>query len=139
MGNKILIILYIPLLLIASTSYPDIDRLIEKVKVRREGLSQEEIKQLKDPFIDEQKLKKIVIKHKIKKIKKKKIYLHLQSIFNNKVKINTKWYKLGAKIGNYRIIRIDYKHQSVLLRSNKKLLRLFLAKRKKKRFKLIKM
>ncbi len=137
MGNKILT-LCIPLVLMAFSKYPDIDKLVEKVKIRREGLTPQEIQQLKDPFIDENRLKKIAIKEKIKKKTKKKIYLRLQSIFNNKVKINTKWYKLGSKIGAYRIVKIDYHHKSVLLQNGKKSLKLFLTKRAKK-FRLIKM
>lgn len=132
MGNKLLIAL-LPLMLIASQKYPEIDKLIEKVKVRREGLAPSVIEKLKDPFIDEVKLKKIVIKQKIlKKLKKRKLHLRLESIFNNRVKINTKWYKVGSKVAGYRIVKIDYNKKSVLLKSGKKLLKLYLIKRKKR-------
>ena len=136
MGNKLLIAC-LPLLLVASQKYPDIDKLIEKVKVQRRGLSPEVIKKLKDPFIDEVKLKKIVIKQKIlKKIKKQKLHLRLESIFNDRVKINARWYKVGSKVAGYQIVKIDYDKKSVLLKKGNKHLRLYLVKRKK-RFRLV--
>ena len=137
MGNKLLIFC-LPLILLAANRYPDIDNLIEKVKIRRHGLAESEIQVLKDPFIDETKLKKIVIKQKkLHGRKKQKTHLRLVSIFNNRIKINSKWYTLGAKIvGGYRIVRIDYNKKRVILKKGKKILKLYLTKRKK-RFKLV--
>ena len=136
MGNKFIVFL-LPLALIASSKYPDIDQLIEKVKVTRVGLKQEQIKALKNPFVSQKKLVKIIKVEKIKKEKKRqKLVLRLSSILNDRARINGRWYKRGSKIGPYRIVQIG--DESVLLRSKKRFLRLFI-KRKHPRLKLIKL
>ncbi len=143
MGNKLLgsiVLLAIPFLLFATNKYPDIDRLVEQVKTKRIGLGKEEIQKLKNPFIDERKLQKIVKKYSAsRKKKKKELHLHLYSILNERVKINGKWYKKGSKVFGYRIVKIDVQNRRVVLVNAKRKLILFLYKRKKRRIKLIKM
>ena len=131
MGNKLLIAALAAALAWGNSHYPEIDQLIEKVKVKRVGLSSEEIKKLKNPFISEKKLKKIIKKAKTpKKTAKKRVYYKLYSIFNNRAKINGRWYRLGSKVGSYRLVSIG--SDSVLLRNKYRQLRLFLSKRKRK-------
>ncbi len=120
----------------AKSKFEDIDRLIEKIKIQRQGLTKEQIVELRNPFIDQQTLKKIVIKQKIVKTKKKKFILHLLSIFNDRAKINGRWYKKGAKIGSYRLSYIDPNHAYVILQTKHKQLRLFLRKQKHSLFKI---
>ncbi len=136
MGYKLLIGALLATTLFASR-YPDIDRLIEQVKVQREGLSKKEIAKLKNPFIDEEKLQKVIIKQKIiKKRKQRRVVYRLQSIFDRRVKINGRWYTLGSKVGKYHIFSINADKGYVVLKSKKETLRLFLS-RKSKRFRLI--
>ncbi len=131
MGNKLLIIALSALFAWSNSQYPEIDKLIEKVKVKREGLKSEEIKKLKNPFVSEKKLIKIIKKTEIaKKTAKKRVYYKLYSIFNDKAKINGRWYKIGSKVGSYRLVSIN--SNSVLLRKRNRQLRLYLSKRKRK-------
>ncbi len=137
MGHKLLMIIVACTLMAgAKSKFEDIDRLIEKVKVQRQGLTKEQIAKLKNPFIDQRTLKKIVIEQKIVKAKKKRFVLRLLSIFNDRAKINGRWYKKGAKIGPYRLSYIDPNHAYVILQTKHKQLRLFLRKRKHSLFKI---
>lgn len=137
MGHKLLIVILACTLAVgAKSKFEDIDQLIEKVKVQRQGLTKEQIAKLKNPFIDQQTLKKVVIKQKIIKAKKKRFVLRLLSIFNDRAKINDRWYKVGAKIGSYRLSYIDPNHAFVILSAKGKQLRLFLHKRKHSLFKI---
>ncbi len=134
MGHKLLIALFGCILtLSANNQFEDIDKLIEKIKIPRHGLTKEQIAKLKNPFIDQRTLKKIVIKQKIIKMKRKKFTLRLLSIFDNRAKINGRWYKIGDKIGSYWLTYIDPNRAFVLLRAKGKQLRLFLHKHKRKR------
>ncbi len=136
MGHKLLIALFgcILITLSAKSQFEDIDKLIEKIKIPRHGLTKEQIAKLKNPFIDQRTLKKIVIKQKIiNKLKRKKFTLRLLSIFDNRAKINDRWYKIGDKIGSYRLSYIDPDQAFVILKAKGKQLRLFLHKHKYKR------
>ncbi len=117
----------------ANSKYPDIDKLIEKVKVQREGLEQKEIQKLKNPFIDEKKLTKIIKiekkKRAFKKIHHKKVY-RLYAIFDDRAKINGRWYRKGSRVGSYKLIAIEGKR--VLLKRGKRTLTLFLHTKSKK-------
>ena len=120
MGYKALI--FIIFGLIAWADYSHIDELIEQIKLKREGL---QLSIIKDPFIEEKKVKKLIKIPKIKKVRK--FRLILQAILNDRVKINGKWYRLGQYVKNYKIVRIG--DGFVILRG-KKSLRLFLRNRK---------
>jgi len=131
MGYKLLTVIFFCALTVgANSKFEDIDRLIEKVKVQRHGLTKEQIAKLKNPFIDQRTLKKIVIKQKIIKHKKRRFSFRLLSIFDNRAKINGHWYKLGAKIGKYRLTYIDPNRAFVILSAKGKQLRLFLHRHK---------
>lgn len=117
----------------ANSKYSDIDALIEKVKVQRVGLSPTQIAILKNPFIDEKKLKKVIKIQKIKKARKKqRIVYRLSSIFDNRAKINGRWYRVGAKVGRYRLAFIDSIKGFVVLKNKNRSLTLFLHRKSKK-------
>jgi len=136
MGIKLLVVFLTTLSLLWG-KYPDIDRLIERVKVKRVGLSKEEIARLKNPFINKKKLRKVLKKHKTVRRKKKRFRASLQSIFNNRAKINGRWRRIGDRVGPYRLSSIDALRGFVILRKGRKELRLFLPKRKTSKLKLI--
>jgi len=120
MGYKALI--FIIFGVVTWADYSHIDKLIEQIKLKREGLH---LKVIKDPFIEEKKVKKLV---KIPKIKKaKKIRLTLQAILNDRVKINRRWYRLGLYVRNYKVVRIG---DNFVLLQGKNTLKLFLRNRK---------
>ena len=86
MGNKLLIVFtfFVTLLL---GDYKEIDRYINEIKQKRVGLDANEIAKLKNPFITEKKIKKLIKKYKVV-YKKRTRKLILQSIFDDRVKIN---------------------------------------------------
>ena len=114
-----------------QSRYPDIDRLIEKVKEPRPGLPKEMIRKLKNPFVSEKKIEKIV-KIVKKKPKRKGMRLSLTSIFGNKARINGRWYRVGDKVGGYRLVHIGSNY--VILKQGKRTLRLYLGKKRSKKF-----
>ena len=135
MGNKTLtILLFASVVALAESKYPQIDQLIEKVKTKRVGLKPEEIKKLKNPFINEKKLVKL--EHKIihKKLSKRRVVFHLSSIFGDRARINGRWYKIGSKVGAYRLRNIGTNY--VVLARGKKVLRLYMHQRKRKLIKI---
>ncbi len=130
MGHKLLIIILLGGTILAKSPYPDIDQLIEKVKQKRVGLDPQKIKKLKNPFVNEKKLIKIIKKKIEKEIKKKKRKIfRLQAIFNDRAKINGRWYKLGSKIEGFKIVAI--RENYVILQRGNKTLKLFLHKKRK--------
>ncbi|SMC09633.1 hypothetical protein [Nitratiruptor tergarcus] len=141
MGYKLLIfVTFFSSFILANTQYPDIDRLIEQVKTKRVGLSKKEIEKLQNPFINEKKLQKIIKKQKVAKKKpKRRIHLKLYSIFNNRAKINGKWYTIGNTIYGYRLVKIDKGKKRVILFKKKRMLVLYLNNVNKRKFKLLKM
>lgn len=132
MGHKILIFFIGAFtLLFAQSRYPEIDSLIEKVKTKRVGLDKETIVKLKNPFVSEKKLSKIEHKKLAKRSPyRKRWFFKLSSIFDKRARINGRWYKIGSKIGTYRLVHIGDNY--VVLATRKKELRLYLNKKKRK-------
>ncbi|MRJ03165.1 MAG: hypothetical protein GXO19_02195 [Epsilonproteobacteria bacterium] len=133
MGYQSLILLLLSLSLAWGGGYPDIDQIIEKIKVPRQGLTREEIAKLKNPFIGDEKLHAVINGKGTKR--RKKIVFRLESIFSNRARINGRWYRVGSKVGNYRLVAIG--SRSVVLQRGNRRIRLFLWKRTPK-LKLIK-
>ena len=79
-----------------------------------------------DPFHKAEKILKE--KKVIRKIEKKPIKLTLGAIYNNKVYINGKFYKVGDRVGEYRVFKIA--KDFVILNGKGKSLRLYLVERK---------
>ncbi len=136
MGHKLLIVFGFTASLHAAVDFSKLDHLIEVIKAPRQGLSQEEITTISDPFwrIPPKAVQKKKIKKKVQIYKKrapKKIVFRLYALFDNRAKINNRWYTKGAKIGNYRLIRIDPLKKMVVLRYKHHEIRLFLPRTKK--------
>ena len=102
---------------------------MQRVKIKRVGLSHTQIQQLKNPFIHEKTLQKIVKKEKNSK---KKRTLQLVMIINNRAKIGERWYNLYDKIGSFKIVKIDPWRGIVVLSNQKKRKILSLEKKNKK-------
>jgi hypothetical protein len=116
-----------------------VDEQIEAIKPPREGLDEKQFSFLKDPFIF---LKKNQTPKEEKKITnrapqaipggslvskttvKKPLYkeLTLIAVINNSALINSKWYKLGEKVGKYKLEQIN--RTNVILTKGKKMLML---------------
>ncbi len=109
------------------------DSIFNEIGKKREGIKDVLINQIPDPFIYERKIKKIAKNAKASKNASKKEVkkeLKLLAIFNNKVKINDKWYRLHQKIGEYRISKIANGY--VILANRYKKIKLALRKRDEK-------
>ncbi len=132
MGNKLLILVVAASVICGfafAQSDPElqkIDTLIEKIKIKRVGISNDEIKKLKDPFYYDKEFRT----ERLKKIRKRGRYYRLYAVFNDKAKINGKWYKKGSKIGPYRLAKIC--GNCVKLVSPKRVLTLYIPKKSKK-------
>ncbi len=132
MGNKLLIYILTVLFsfnisLIANSKLEKIDSIIEKIKVKRVGIDSTTIKKLKDPFYYKKEYKA----QRIKKINKKyKRSYKLYAILNDKAKINRKWYKLGSKVGSYKLV--DICEKCVKLKKGRKVLTLYIPRKSRK-------
>lgn len=107
------------------------DRLFVEISDKRLGVENSKIAQTKNPFL---------MKYKVSKkdgnnttaIKKETIY-KLNAIFGEKVKINSKWYRLKDKIGEYKLSKI--KSNSVVLQNAYQKQELFIRKHNAKNVK----
>lgn len=99
------------------------ETLFAEISDKRVGVSSEEIKKVKNPFIF-----KIVHKTEdgeIADIKVATIY-NLYAILGDKVKINDSWYSINDQLGYYKLSKI--KQNSVLLSSASETKELFIRK-----------
>jgi len=97
--KKLVIFLFITLW---ANETEDILKLIDKIENYKFHYTY--IKKLYDPF----GYKRKILHHKVTITKKKVIKnnsYNLQIVFQNRVKINNKWYNIGDKIGNYTIVK----------------------------------
>ncbi|BCD60280.1 MULTISPECIES: hypothetical protein [unclassified Nitratiruptor] len=130
MGNKLLITLLFTLALLANSQFKGIDDLIVKIKQKRVGLSPIVINNIPNPFVDEKKLNQLAKKNKI--LTKRRHILRLYAIFQDRAKINGRWYTIGSKIGSYTIRSIKPDKGVVYLLSKHRTVRLYLQKKKSK-------
>lgn len=100
------------------------ETLFETINQKRFGLSDEQIRQTRDPFI------KIYpdTASKEGEVKREPAY-RLHAIFNNRAKINDTWLERGDMIGSYRLSAIG--HQDVTLASPNQTLKLTLSSKGK--------
>ncbi|WP_187648450.1 hypothetical protein [Nitrosophilus labii] len=133
MGNKLLK-LFLPFFIVftytnAQSELKQIDEIIEKIKIKRVGISDDNIKKLKDPFYYKTK-SRTNIKRKSFRSNYISSRYKLYAILNDKAKINGKWYKLGSKIKGFRLYKICT--NCVKLKKGSKTFTLYLHKKSKK-------
>ena len=73
--------------------------------------------------------KKVLMKAFEQKAKDKENTLHVASILNNKVFINSKWYSVGDKVLGYKILEIN--KNRVLARSGEKIVKFGISRQDK--------
>ncbi len=118
--------------LLISFSYADlsvkqIEQMIEKIHLKREGVSLEALEQTKEPFIHvKEEDNKTVVKIPEKEEAMK---LTLHAIMAGKAYINDGWKKVGDHVLGYRIEYIGKK--GIVLRNGNTIKTLFLNKSKK--------
>lgn len=138
MGNQLLIksvgaALLTTVAFSAEITINDIDKLVNDIKEERIGLKQKEIVMAKDPFVYLHG--KYVKPQHGKKTKKKRYHFSLTAIFNDRVKINNRWYKMNTTVKGYKITEIG--ENFVVLSRNDNQLRVFLKRPKSKKIKLL--
>ena len=121
MGYKLLIKTFLFMIVIveilsASTDIEKINKLVKNIKKERIGLSADEVKSAKNPFVKSVKNSKN--RKYVKIYKKKRPKLFLNAIINNRAKINHKWYDINSKIDGYKLIKICNNYV-ILKRANK--------------------
>ena len=128
--KKLLLIALFPLALLArvdinveSEDHAHISNLIKEIKPPRKGVSNSEVARVKSPFLMLYKVKG-KSRYTVEKRRVDVRPLTLESSINKVVKINGKWYKEGDRVRQYTIIEVS--PEEVLLKSNKKELKLYL-------------
>ncbi len=98
--------------------------MFQKIAQKRIGIDEDSIMSVKPPFVTvlKKKKKKDILKNDKKVFSKPTLVL--EAIFNNKVMISGKWYKLYQKIGENRIVAI--RNDYVIIKSPTKKLKLSL-------------
>jgi hypothetical protein len=99
------------------------DTLFAEISDKRIGVSNEDIKKIKNPFIF--KMTQKVQDGETADVKVETVYT-LYAILRNKVKINDSWYSINDQIGYYKLSKI--KQNSVLLSSASETKELFIRK-----------
>jgi len=141
MKNITIYIILSPLLLYSSSlSHQEITKMVNKIKGERAGINLELLEKTPNPFAI---VEKVVAKQEVKqqiKIQKPIAVVPTESyemtaVLNHAGFINKKWYRVGDKIGSYKVIHIG-KSSATLKRGNE-FKRLSIPKRVKK-FKLFK-
>jgi len=135
--------LYILIILTAflystSLSHTEITKMVSKIKEERGGIGLEVLDNTPNPFTIEKEVIEVPKEIKIKKLKtvtKVEASYELTAVLNHKAFINKKWYRIGDKIGSYRVNSIG--NRSVILKNGSEVKRLIIEKRKKK-FKMFK-
>ena len=117
----------------ATLSHVEIKTMVDKIKHQREGIDISLLDDTPNPFaikevVEEKKVEK---KKKVKVVKKKvEVVHHLTAILNHAAFIDSKWYKVGDKIGSFTLISINY--DSVDLKFKKEQKKLSIKKEKRK-------
>jgi hypothetical protein len=111
----------------ADLSVKQIENMIHKIHLKREGIDLKTLDQTKEPFVQLKEEDNITVVVK-PKIKKKDVKLSLHAIVANKAYINNGWKKVGDVILGYKVEYIG--KRGVVLRSGNSIRKLFLGKPK---------
>lgn len=91
-----------------NSDIQEYDKMFQSINTPRKGLNETNINKLQDPFLVPKRSKII---HDDNASSGEALGLH--AIFNDRAKINNKWYKVGEKVGDYTLKKI--KASSVML------------------------
>jgi hypothetical protein len=133
MGDQSLMkksILIIPLCIVgivhADLSVKQIEQMVSKIHLKREGVSLDVLDKTKEPFVLLKKEENITV---VKPIEKKEdVRLSLHAIMNGKAYINDTWLKKDDQISGYTVVYIG--KRGVVLRNGNRVKKLFLGKPK---------
>lgn len=100
------------------------DKFFKQISEKRTGISNEQINQVKNPFV--MTYSKVVVKDANSTATSKKLTYTLNATFNNKAKINGKWYNINSKIGDFKLASI--RTNSVIIKNEHLKKELFIRK-----------
>ena len=100
------------------------DKFFKQISEKRVGISNSQINQVKNPFI--MTYAKVIVKDGNRTIASKKPTYTLNATFNNKAKINGKWYNIHSKIGDFKLANV--KTNSVIIKNEHLKKELFIRK-----------
>ncbi len=113
-------------LLYADLSVKQIEQMVKKIHLKREGIGLETLENTKEPFIKVKKEDNKIVMEVPKKEEDVKLNLH--AIMSGKAYINDGWKKVGDKILGFTVKYIGKK--GVVLQNENTIKKLFLGKPK---------
>ena len=125
MKKIILILLSLSIMAFADLSVKQIQKMVNKIHEKREGVKLEALEDTKEPFVrlqEENNVTTFVIPTKIDT----KVKLALHAIVNDKAYINDSWSSIDDNISGYTLKFIG--NRGVVLRNNNHIKKLFLHK-----------
>jgi hypothetical protein len=112
----------------ADLSVKQIEQMIEKIHLKREGVDLETLEKTKEPFIKVEKENNVTVFKVAEKIKKEDVKLVLHAIVAGKAYINDSWKKVGDTILGYTVKYIG--KRGVVLRNGNTVKKLLIGKPK---------
>jgi hypothetical protein len=110
----------------ADLSVKQIEQMIEKIHLKREGISLETLEQTKEPFIHLKEEDNVTVVKMPTQEEEIKLVLH--AIMSGKAYINDSWKKVGESVLGYTVEYVGKK--GVVLRNGNRIKKLFLGKPK---------
>lgn len=107
-----------------NSKIAEYDKFFTQISEKRVGVSNSKIDNTKNPFI--MTYKKVMVKDGNSTIEVKKPTYVLNTIFNDKAKINGKWYKIGNDIDDFKLASI--RDKSVIIKNEHSKKELFIRK-----------
>jgi len=130
----ILILLSSVALFSASLSSTEIVNMVAEIKKERKGISLSKLESTANPFIINVPKKKEVTEAKVAPVVVAEVVYTLKAILNKAAFIDTKWYKQGDSIGEYKVGYVS--SSKVILKSKNGNKTLSLKKKRKSFIKL---
>jgi hypothetical protein len=125
--KKIFIFIAVCSMVNADLSVKQIEQMIEKIHLRREGVDLSTLEQTKEPFIRVKEEDNVTVVEMPKKVEDVRLVLH--ALMSGKAYINDSWKKVGDTILGYTVKYIG--KRGVVLRNGNTIKKLFLGKSKK--------
>ena len=121
-----------------SLSHQEITKMVTKIKDERAGIGLEILDNTPNPFAIVEEVEKKVEEIKVEKPKEKSVVTvsyQITAVLNHAAFINKKWYRVGDKLGVYKVTHVG--KSSVTLKSGREVKQLVIPQKKKK-FKMFK-
>jgi len=127
MKISILIVsLSITALLHADLSVKQIEQMVSRIHLKREGVNLDVLEKTKEPFVLLKEEDNVTVVKPI--AKREDVRLSLHAIMNGRAYINDGWFKKGEKVSGYKVMYIG--KRGVVLRNGNRIKKLFLSKPK---------